>query len=537
MIIDSANYTCPGGHDINEDSFLCRSDRGIFIVADGLGGHSEGEKASGTAIAFFDQCCQGGYTDERISTLMEGANAQVLQYGEGGKTTVAAAFIENGNFIYSNVGDSRVYIFRGGKIIAQTKDHSVCQASVDMGMMRFEEIRGSEDRSRLLKVLGGEETLALKKHYAPIRLQEGDAFLICSDGFWDYVYETEMEADLLKSDSADVWLKYMLKRHILRAQNKGDNYTAICGIVHLEPGEEFEPAAVDFIPSTAEIQAEDGGKQKKKSPALFVVLCIVVVLLLAAGVVTAVILLNNDDGNDPDPGTTSTSEEDPDETDPGTTGSTEEDPANTDPGITSSSEEDPDNTDPADTTTSEGDPDNNDPDITSSSDEEPNDPNGNENGNDPDLVQEMEQAAYDLLPENFKVYQYLTRGMNVKDEPNLPLDGFYTCDNPVLPTFEAFSEYVHSIYTNDTAEKLLTNPFGNGPVYGDDNGELGISVNFKPSVEPGLSWDDVSFVCLPVSETLCSVTITLKDAEGNDVERTVNMLLEDGSWKLTAMIG
>ena len=262
MIIDSAKYTCAGGHEINEDSYLCSKEKGIFIVADGLGGHSDGEKASSAAVEYFDKNCTGGYTSERISALLEGANTQVQEHGDGGKTTVAAAFIEKGNFIYANAGDSRVYYFRDGKIIAQTKDHSVCQASVDMGVIRPEDIRGNEDRSRLLKVLGGDEKLNIKKHYSPIRIQNGDAFLICTDGFWDYVYETEMEADLLKSDSADAWLKYMLKRNILRAQNKGDNYTAICGVIHLEYGdadlfEEIEPAPVP--------EERSGGKTGSKS--------------------------------------------------------------------------------------------------------------------------------------------------------------------------------------------------------------------------------------------------------------------------------
>lgn len=237
MIIDTAKYSCPAGHEINEDSCLCLPEQGIFIVADGLGGHSDGEKASMAAIDYFERSCHGNYTDEEITRLLEEANTEVMNKGDGGKTTVAAAFTENGNFVYANVGDSRVYYFRGGKIIAMTKDHSVCQASVDMGMLRPEDIRGNEDRSRLLKVLGSEKILNIKKRYQPIEAQSGDAFLICSDGFWEYVYETEMEMDLLKSESAETWLKYMLKRHILRAENKGDNYTAICGIIHLEEGE------------------------------------------------------------------------------------------------------------------------------------------------------------------------------------------------------------------------------------------------------------------------------------------------------------
>ncbi|MCM1327820.1 MAG: serine/threonine-protein phosphatase [Ruminococcus sp.] len=280
MVINSAKYSCAAGHGINEDSCLCSPERGIFIVADGLGGHSSGEKASLAAVDYFEEKCFGGYTNECITELLEGANLEVLRKGDGGKTTTAAAFTENGKFIYANVGDSRVYYFRGGKIIAQTKDHSVCQASVDMGMMRFEDIRGSEDRSRLLKVLGSEESLNIKKHYPPIPIQNGDAFLICSDGFWEFVYEAEMEADLLKSDSADAWLKYMLKRHILRAENKGDNYTAVCGIIYLDGSEDFPKTVPNAI-------AEELSPQKNK---LLVPIAAGGALLIAAAVGIAVVL-------------------------------------------------------------------------------------------------------------------------------------------------------------------------------------------------------------------------------------------------------
>lgn len=277
MIINSAAYSCAAGHEINEDSLLCSTERGIFIVADGLGGHSDGEKASLAAVDYFDENCLGGYTSERVSELMEGANTEVMNNG-GGKTTVAAAFTENGNFIYANAGDSRVYFFRDGKIIAQTKDHSVCQASVDMGMLRSEDVRGHEDRSRLLKVLGSEEKLNIKKGYPPIKIKNGDAFLVCSDGFWEYVYETEMEADLLKSDNSETWLKHMLKRHILRAENKGDNYTAICGIIYLDGGENFD---VPPAPAPAK-SAKTSNLRKGKIHASLVITGIVVIILAAA---------------------------------------------------------------------------------------------------------------------------------------------------------------------------------------------------------------------------------------------------------------
>ena len=233
MRIDTAVYSAEGGHDINEDSYLCSTEKGVFIVADGLGGHERGEAASAAVIRFFTENCTGGYDDKRIAELLKGANSCVYSLGEG-RTTAAAGFAEKGMFRFANVGDSRVYYFSKGRLSAVTKDHSVCQAAIDMGTMSFSEIRGSEDRSKLLKVLGDKEELELKRKYPPIKICDGDAFLVCSDGFWEYVYETEMEIDLLKSARAHDWAKNMLKRHIRRAENKGDNYTVICGIFHTD---------------------------------------------------------------------------------------------------------------------------------------------------------------------------------------------------------------------------------------------------------------------------------------------------------------
>lgn len=227
MKIDVAHYTCRGGHSINEDSYFVGGS--VFAVADGLGGHANGEEASACAIKYIQENCTRGFDDQKILEILNGANQAVLDLNSPARTTIAAAFVERDEFRYANVGDSRVYYFRNGKLFAQTKDHSVCQALVDMGTLSAEEIRSSEDRSRLLKVLGNEKELNLKKTYPPITIQEGDAFLICSDGFWEFVYEREMEEDLKRAKSTKQWMDDMLKRQLDRAKNEDDNYTVICG--------------------------------------------------------------------------------------------------------------------------------------------------------------------------------------------------------------------------------------------------------------------------------------------------------------------
>lgn len=157
-----------------------------------------------------------------------------------------------------------------------------------------------------------------------------------------------------------------------------------------------------------------------------------------------------------------------------------------------------------------------------------------------ELVDDTQQAAYDLLPKNYRVHQFLTRGMTHEEEPygNLPEDGFYTCVSDDFKSFDDFCDFVKSIYTEKTAEKLLTDPFGKGAVYGvDDTGGLGLSSDFVPDEEEGLSWNDVHFLCTPVSETECNVVVTLKDASDNDVDKEVALILENGVWKLSEMVG
>lgn len=274
MIIETAKYTSSGGHQINEDSIYCGTD--LFIVADGLGGHYGGENASAAAVSYISERYRGDISDSELERLLEGANAAVNELNDDSHTTLAAAFVSGERVRIANVGDSRVYIFRNNKVHTVTKDHSVCQVAVDMGEMSYEDIRFSEDRSRLLKVLGSENALDLKTKYEPVELYDGDAFLLCSDGFWEYVHEREMEADLLKADSAESWKRYMLKRQLLRAKDEGDNYSLICGIVHSDRTPEAAP-----IPATVTITCAEQ-PQPKRSKGLLVVL----ILLLIAALVT-----------------------------------------------------------------------------------------------------------------------------------------------------------------------------------------------------------------------------------------------------------
>ena len=262
-------YTCEGGSDHNEDSVFCGGD--MFAVADGLGGHSGGGEASRAAVKYIAEHYSEADSPEEMSGLFEGANTAVRKLG-GGMTTVAAARLREGVFTFGNVGDSRVYYFRNGRVAAQTRDHSVCQAAGELGQITPEQIRGSEDRSQLLKVLGSGERLELKRLPEQIAAQSGDAFLLCTDGFWEHIHEHEMECDLAKSATPGEWSARMLKRLLLRTGNSGDNYTVICGMVTDEP--------------------EKPQVRKKSRNLLRLVISAAAALLMLGGLVAALVLLS-----------------------------------------------------------------------------------------------------------------------------------------------------------------------------------------------------------------------------------------------------
>ncbi len=228
--IDSAFYSDIGGRPNNEDSYLNKKmdDYSVFVVADGLGGHNDGEVASYIAVKSIEESMVENANDD-VFAAIEYANARVLAQQEKTmtkmKTTIAMALIKDEETIIAHVGDSRVYAFRNGKVIFQTKDHSASQMAVAVGEITLEEIRNHDDRNILTRVLGA--TDEIKIDAVSITNDQYDALLICSDGFWEYVLEDEMEETLSGSDSAINWLYKMRSIQANRAPDNCDNNTAI----------------------------------------------------------------------------------------------------------------------------------------------------------------------------------------------------------------------------------------------------------------------------------------------------------------------
>lgn len=228
----------PGGRPANEDAcgYRTSAQAGCWVVSDGLGGYGGGEIASklvvGTVLHGFrgsSDCSARG-----IEQLLALANDAVLgkqrlnQELRAMRATAAVLVLdfEGGCATWGHVGDTRIYWFRRVRVYSQTRDHSVVQSLVDAGLLGPEEVRNHPNRSLLLGALGDAEPIepSIKQ---PFGIEAGDAFLLCSDGLWEFVHERVMEEALQEANDPEQWLARIESVVLRRAPPQHDNYTAM----------------------------------------------------------------------------------------------------------------------------------------------------------------------------------------------------------------------------------------------------------------------------------------------------------------------
>lgn len=235
MEISISYYTARGKRQNNEDavSLLEGSNSLLAVVADGLGGHEAGEVASNHAVATLNRLLQAQTPEEDdLIDAIRQANQEIYEMQNAQshmRTTVAALWLGDYRTIAANVGDSRIYQFRNGRIVYQSTDHSVAQMAVLVGEVEKSELRRSKDRNKLIRVVG--EANPPKVDCVELTVQAGDRFLLCSDGFWEPVTEERMLETMASSATAQQWLRLM-RQEVERANNPTqDNHTAIALIV------------------------------------------------------------------------------------------------------------------------------------------------------------------------------------------------------------------------------------------------------------------------------------------------------------------
>lgn len=226
-----------GGRKENED--YCTFDEGAgygcYLLADGLGGHRGGALASKTVGKSILEAFNAspGITKEHAEKYLLYARQQLAQVetvqglASGLKTTLVLMLSDYKQVGWGHVGDSRLYHFNGGRIIKRTIDHSVPQLLATSGEISDDQIRFHEDRNRLTAAFESEDNGRFVFSPDLHSLDASDAFLLCSDGFWEYVYHEEMEADLQSTANPGEWLELMEKRLLKRVESGHDNYSAL----------------------------------------------------------------------------------------------------------------------------------------------------------------------------------------------------------------------------------------------------------------------------------------------------------------------
>ena len=230
-----------GGRARNEDcaKIGCFHDVNCYVVCDGLGGHRGGAEASQMTAdrMLLHFGLHPELTEENLSAAFEEAQAQLLARQEALgdrnmlKTTASVLLVSESEMLWGHVGDTRIYLFRRGRLAGRTLDHSVPQMRVNQGELRESHIRKSPDRNRLLRVLGEPWAEERYEISAVHERREYDAALLCSDGFWEYIREPEM-CRLLRRSHGDpeAWLAQMYALIGNRTPKDTDNATAIAVI-------------------------------------------------------------------------------------------------------------------------------------------------------------------------------------------------------------------------------------------------------------------------------------------------------------------
>lgn len=240
--MDYAICCCPGQRPYNEDrvgALAEQMDRGTFVLADGLGGHGMGDIASSLAVECVLNCAKKGEDTGNVllcecfekaqNTILE--KQKELHAEQKMKTTMVILRIEKTRAFFGHIGDSRLYHFTSHGWKQLTLDHSVPQLLVATGEITEGEIRNHPDRNKLLRVLGVEwETPRYTISPKPAAIKRGDGFLLCSDGFWEYLLEDEMLNLFKKGPDAQTWLnrmKELVEKRGKDAKEYADNFSAI----------------------------------------------------------------------------------------------------------------------------------------------------------------------------------------------------------------------------------------------------------------------------------------------------------------------
>jgi PPM family protein phosphatase len=230
--------TAKGARDEQQDAAVCLSDpdqgRALLVVSDGVGGNTGGSLASRCAVEsarvlWEDRQDQFREPESGLAALCQQAHQRIREEGEkelsSARATIVALFLTETEAFWVHCGDSRMYHFRKRELLGRTEDHSIVQILVNQGKLSEEEMGSHPSQGILLQCLGGDEYPSPTFGYTRITPQ--DAFLLCTDGFWERTSTKEMAETLFcPAQKAALILDRTVACAVERNGPKGDNVTA-----------------------------------------------------------------------------------------------------------------------------------------------------------------------------------------------------------------------------------------------------------------------------------------------------------------------
>ena len=248
---DAVARTDPGPvRESNEDCFLVDVESGLFIVADGMGGHASGEIASAIAVETVQSVLLGEINPDetrldRSSMDQEEAIRERLRYATnqasisirktamanpihaGMGTTLALLLIEDDEAHLGHVGDSRIYLFRDDRLLRLTRDHTVVQQEIDAGTLTPELARIVPHKNILTQSVGYHGPVEPDTSTRPI--EAGDVFILCSDGLTDPL-DDEALAEICRTTEPEDLAEVLVQKAIEHGTE--DNVTVVA--VHIQ---------------------------------------------------------------------------------------------------------------------------------------------------------------------------------------------------------------------------------------------------------------------------------------------------------------
>ena len=225
-------YTCHGTHvghtrRINEDALFVNEAEGLWLVADGIGGHGNGDKASAAVVEHVESYCQRRSVEESLADITSRLRRahQVCKNMAGAEmpsSTVAALVIFQSKAILIWAGDSRIYRLRNGELTLLTEDHNLAQERYKTGELSLEAAQRLKSANVLTRAVGVHQDLHLDADFAEV--EAGDRFLVCTDGLYK-----ELPLEQIQSMLGVAFSEHLLADLIDEALRRGgrDNITGI----------------------------------------------------------------------------------------------------------------------------------------------------------------------------------------------------------------------------------------------------------------------------------------------------------------------